>query len=933
MLSDSLPGVILTVSVAGLQAELQQWHAAWPGAATLTVEGAVLSCYSTHADVVTVSPAMQVVASDGEAASFTLFPVFQRNNSAPLWVSVSVGCTAALVTSDPTVMASLQEGEGTGASLSLVFARVEAVAAIHFRRTRWPFFSAVYLVSTVAVEEANGNNGSSSGGADGSSGSSVGGVQRRQLHGRTRASTYTGAPPDWEGRAPLLPTSTSALIVAPTATVQQQWGRVLLSSNTSSNGSDNSSSASVVDGNPFSLAAEQQGGSPSSPSQPLEVLLAGSSIITIVGDTTMWLDTGPQFDAGTTVAIGSLPCSILNVSADGSSITVLTPSYPTVCGNASECVSLPLIVTNVGGGVVSCPPFCPGQGVSLPVPLLFLTAAAPSASPSTTPVDGNGSTTSNGSAGNTTNATTSAAASTTASVLIVPASLSSSGGGGGGGGAGEGSGSNVGSSGSTAAPAEAVSGRSVDGSTVGVDSAGTGTGGGGGGVRYVDPCAGFTDPTTGACGNASDPRSRNCAFGSGAECVACPAGALCPGGARAWPLPGFWTQNEGSGVILPCPFPAIERCTQWDGASKSVTCGNIYAPNSVVCGACASGYYAATDGSCEACPSAKDAWTVIAPGLTFFAYLIAGSLLLVGAAVLLVHCKQRRQQQRSGGTDASAGKLQLQQIAYRVASLMSWLFIVLQVQSQVANAAGPGLPPFLRQLYTRINLFSFSGLGTPPACLGPNGPLISLSAELAVASALYCSLLGLLLVDACDAAGLCGWWRRRRRVVAVHPLGGGSGGSGNVLNVRGGASITTSRNSSSFEGNNGNVDCGRGSADINLASSSTGRGDPGGTTYPSPQNIRGGDGDGGGKTGRSGSSTSILTALRRQPRAVMIGVLITLLCLLYVTFTTAAVTLLSCTHSVVTVSQYRSMLQDGTALRALGVPLSPPPPLQVRGRE
>lgn len=85
----------------------------------------------------------------------------------------------------------------------------------------------------------------------------------------------------------------------------------------------------------------------------------------------------------------------------------------------------------------------------------------------------------------------------------------------------------------------------------------------GGGFYYASACASsgmFTDPTTGACSNASDPAARGCAFGSGDSCVVCPARALCPGGSRMWPLPGAWVSSERSGVVDVCPPPALSRC-------------------------------------------------------------------------------------------------------------------------------------------------------------------------------------------------------------------------------------------------------------------------------------------------------------------------------------------------------------------------------------
>jgi hypothetical protein len=51
------------------------------------------------------------------------------------------------------------------------------------------------------------------------------------------------------------------------------------------------------------------------------------------------------------------------------------------------------------------------------------------------------------------------------------------------------------------------------------------------GFLYVESCtaAGFVDPETGVCTNATNPQARECAYGSGESCVRCPLGALCPG--------------------------------------------------------------------------------------------------------------------------------------------------------------------------------------------------------------------------------------------------------------------------------------------------------------------------------------------------------------------------------------------------------------------
>ena len=77
------------------------------------------------------------------------------------------------------------------------------------------------------------------------------------------------------------------------------------------------------------------------------------------------------------------------------------------------------------------------------------------------------------------------------------------------------------------------------------------------------------------------------------------------------------------------------------------------------------------------------------------------------------------------------------------------------------------------------------------------------------------------------------------------------------------------------------------------------------------------------------NSDNVFVALWWRPSSVIIGVLIMGLCLSYVTFVTAAVTLLACVPTQMSVATYRSMLQDGTALRNLNIPVDPPPALTV----
>ena len=82
------------------------------------------------------------------------------------------------------------------------------------------------------------------------------------------------------------------------------------------------------------------------------------------------------------------------------------------------------------------------------------------------------------------------------------------------------------------------------------------------GIYYARACSAtglWTDPSTGACTNASDPLSYACAYGSGDACVTCPSNVLCPGGTRE-----CWVVEAGERVhpfpICPSSPPSSTRC-------------------------------------------------------------------------------------------------------------------------------------------------------------------------------------------------------------------------------------------------------------------------------------------------------------------------------------------------------------------------------------
>lgn len=271
------------------------------------------------------------------------------------------------------------------------------------------------------------------------------------------------------------------------------------------------------------------------------------------------------------------------------------------------------------------------------------------------------------------------------------------------------------------------------------------------GLYYARSCAaaGFADPASGVCTNASDPLAATCGFGAGADCRPCPVGALCPGGRRVWPRPGFYTASESSGSVSVCAPPA-SRCIGWDAALGVVQCAPGYRPRSVGCGACDGGYYPDDVGSCSRCPDGVDALAIARPLLIFAGALAAAAGLLYACLLLVAKLV--------GGTVAGG--------AWRMAEFVTWAISAVQVVSQVAQAASPGLPDFARAAYSAINVFQFVGVALPPACIG-GYPFLGQAVQFALV--LACMAVLLSLVPKIRSGGAAGC-QRRARLLLVKPL-------------------------------------------------------------------------------------------------------------------------------------------------------------------
>jgi hypothetical protein len=260
-------------------------------------------------------------------------------------------------------------------------------------------------------------------------------------------------------------------------------------------------------------------------------------------------------------------------------------------------------------------------------------------------------------------------------------------------------------------------------------------------VTQACSAAGYLDPSDVACLNSSDSRHTQCAFGAGASCQPCPPGALCPGGYRAWPLSGYYTAVEASGNVVPCPPPASLRCLGWNVTIAAVQCASEYA-QSHLCAACAPSFYITLDGTSASCPSSHVTLVdILQPIAVFAAGLLGACGLLYLCLVVIVRIR-----------GFPIGDLPMQML-----QLIAWAFVIVQVVSQVGQAAVPGLPATVLRVYEQLAVFQFQGAALPSGCI-PGFPFTNEVTAMSLA-------LGLLL-----ATIACGYVIVKRPVAIQTPI-------------------------------------------------------------------------------------------------------------------------------------------------------------------
>ena len=229
----------------------------------------------------------------------------------------------------------------------------------------------------------------------------------------------------------------------------------------------------------------------------------------------------------------------------------------------------------------------------------------------------------------------------------------------------------------------------------------------GGLIAYSDQCPGYYSGA--ACFDFSQARNRRCAFGSPPQCRLCPEHAACPGGFRAWPGPGYWAADENLGVVYGCRAPATTRCTGWSISERRSGCGPGYDPNVPLCGACLQNFYS-QDGVCTHC-STSDSITqgVGAIGILFASL---GSMLVV---LIVIFSR----------AFTVTGLPVTRALALRIAvEVMLWVISTLQVFIQLTRTITPGLPGWVRGLFSFVQAVESDITGLVPSGCNAASPFL-----------------------------------------------------------------------------------------------------------------------------------------------------------------------------------------------------------------
>ena len=251
----------------------------------------------------------------------------------------------------------------------------------------------------------------------------------------------------------------------------------------------------------------------------------------------------------------------------------------------------------------------------------------------------------------------------------------------------------------------------------------------GGAIAAVEQCQGYGFGPE--CFEAES--AHLCAYGAGSDCRPCPSNSICPGGYRAWPVAGYWTPFASYGKAFPCPPPLTSRCQGWDVAQGGQSCAPGYDPSVPLCGACLPSHRQ-VDGTCEPCDNQGHHEGSVTESLQAIGIVVGGMLFIfVSLALFLTHAF------RTSSLPVSKA------LGYRIAGeVILWMVTTMQVFLQLTRVQSPGLPPFLRRLFSFLQAFESDITALIPyECSGGSPFAYLIPASSIVVMAVICvSILG-----------------------------------------------------------------------------------------------------------------------------------------------------------------------------------------------
>lgn len=207
---------------------------------------------------------------------------------------------------------------------------------------------------------------------------------------------------------------------------------------------------------------------------------------------------------------------------------------------------------------------------------------------------------------------------------------------------------------------------------------------GSGGARVTARCVGYVVGPS--C--MDQDQASFCAFGEADRCHQCFTGAVCPGGARAWPVAGYASLSEAQQPVA-CEAPVPQRCLGWNRSLGRSVCAEGYDDAYLTCTACVKGYYLESVNLCSKCPSNASMLSAVVP------FVLLGAVLagILAVQVIIVYAIVRRK----GGTF----KMGLR----RSVEFVIWMAAALSTLIQISRNIPQASPVYIRVFFNSLKVF------------------------------------------------------------------------------------------------------------------------------------------------------------------------------------------------------------------------------------